>query len=85
MLLLLQDIPIYRDKVKQFYNEVARLPQISDHAIGSIMQQISAHSEFDAIAALKELYIYVTKYRDQVSAEQAAIVAFLIHRNGRVL
>lgn len=52
--------------VKQFYDEVAHLPQISDHAISSIMQDLSIHDEFDTIAALKELYIYVTKYRDQV-------------------
>lgn len=52
--------------VKDFYREVARLPQITDHAIGTIMQELSIHNEFDTIAALKELYIYVTKYRDQV-------------------
>lgn len=53
--------------VKQFYGEVAQLPHITDHAIGAIMQQLSIHNEFDTIAALKELYIYVTKYRDQVN------------------
>lgn len=52
--------------VKQFYRDVAQLPQISDHAISNIMQQLSINDEFDTIAALKELYIYVTKYRDQV-------------------
>lgn len=59
--------------VKQFYSEVASLPQISDHAISSIMQEFSIHNEFDTIAALKELYIYVTKYRDQVSPSAAAV------------
>ena len=53
--------------VKQFYRDVAQLPQISDHAISNIMEQLSINDEFDTIAALKELYIYVTKYRDQVS------------------
>lgn len=54
--------------VKQFYREVARLPQISDQEMNTAMQQISIQEgeEFDTIAALKELYIYVTKYRDQV-------------------
>lgn len=54
--------------VKQFYYEVARLPQISDQEMGTAMQQLSVQQceEFDAIAALKELYIYVTKYRKQV-------------------
>lgn len=54
--------------VKQFYREVARLPEISDHEMGTAMQQLSVqqNNEFDVIAALKELYIYVTKYRDHV-------------------
>lgn len=54
--------------VKHFYREVARLPQISDKEMGVAMQQLSVqqNNEFDTIAALKELYIYVTKYRDQV-------------------
>lgn len=54
--------------VKQFYRDVSQLPQISDQAIGDIMQQLSIRDEFDTIAALKELYIYVTKYRDQASS-----------------
>lgn len=55
--------------VKVFYHEVARLPQISDQEMGTAMQQLSVQQseEFDSIAALKELYIYVTKYRNQVS------------------
>lgn len=53
--------------VKQFYRDVAHLPHIDDHIIGDVMQELSVHDEFDTIAALKELYIYVTKYRDQVN------------------
>lgn len=55
--------------VKQFYRDVARLPQISDQEMGTAMQQLSVqqNDEFDTIAALKELYIYVTKYRAQVN------------------
>lgn len=55
--------------VKQFYREVSRLPQISDQEMNTAMQQLSVQQsdEFDTIAALKELYIYVTKYRDQVN------------------
>lgn len=55
--------------VKQFYHDVARLPQISDQEMSTAMQQLSIqqNDEFDTISALKELYIYVTKYNDQVS------------------
>lgn len=53
--------------VKPFHRDVAKLRQISDHAISCIMQQLSVNDDCNMIAALKELYIYMTKYRDQVS------------------
>lgn len=54
--------------VSQFYADIARLPQISDQEMGTSMQQLSMqqNDEFDTIAALKELYIYVTTYKEQV-------------------
>lgn len=57
--------------VSQFYRDVAMLPIITDQEMGSAMQQLSAQQaeEFDTVAALKELYIYVTKYREPVSIE----------------
>ncbi|XP_030748718.1 plexin-B isoform X2 [Sitophilus oryzae] len=65
-LLFAKDIPRYRDMVAQFYSDVAMLPVITDQEMGSAMQQLSAQQaeEFDTMAALKELYMYVTKYRD---------------------
>ena len=49
-----------------FYNDVAAMPQIPDQEMNSTMQQLSMlHiGEFDTVAALKELYIYVNKYRE---------------------
>ncbi|XP_014222817.2 plexin-B isoform X2 [Trichogramma pretiosum] len=63
-LLFAKDIPHYREKVGRFYSEVQRLPLITDQEMSSTMQQLSAShaNEFDVIAALKELYIYVGKY-----------------------
>lgn len=57
--------------VSQFYADIARLPQISDQEMGTSMQQLSMqqNDEFDTIAALKELYIYVTTYKEQVSRQ----------------
>lgn len=57
--------------VAQFYYNVAVLPVITDQEMGSAMQQLSAQQadEFDTVAALKELYIYVTKYREQVKQD----------------
>lgn len=67
-LLFAKDIPQYRKMVRQFYRDIARLPQISDQEINTAMQQLSVQQsdEFDTIAALKELYIYVTKYWDEI-------------------
>ena len=55
--------------VSVFYNQVAQLPIITDQEMCSAMQLLSTQqaNEFDAIAALKELYIYVTKYKEPVS------------------
>lgn len=55
--------------VSQFYSDVAMLPVITDQEMGSAMQQLSAQQaeEFDTVAALKELYIYVAQYREPVS------------------
>ncbi|KAH8403954.1 hypothetical protein KR215_006911, partial [Drosophila sulfurigaster] len=67
-LLFAKDIPNYRVMVKEFYRDVARLPQISDQEMSTAMQQLSIqqNEEFDTISALKELYIYITKYREQI-------------------
>ncbi|GJQ73439.1 putative receptor, partial [Trypoxylus dichotomus] len=53
--------------VSSFYNEVAAMPIITDQEMGSAMQLLSAQQseEFDTVAALKELHIYVVKYREQ--------------------
>ncbi|XP_058463896.1 plexin-B [Malaya genurostris] len=67
-LLFAKDLPHYRDMVANFYAEIARLTQITDQDMCTAMQQLSVHQqdEFDTIAALKELFIYVTKYRNKI-------------------
>ncbi|XP_055593886.1 plexin-B [Uranotaenia lowii] len=67
-LLFAKDLPQYREMVTNFYAEIAHMPQISDQDMCTAMQQLSIQQqeEFDVIAALKELYIYITKYRDKI-------------------
>ncbi|XP_022914955.1 plexin-B isoform X2 [Onthophagus taurus] len=67
-LLFAKDIPRYRGMVANFYQQVSSIPAITDQEMGTAMQILSARQadEFDTIAALKELHIYVTKYRDPV-------------------
>ncbi|XP_046633766.1 plexin-B-like isoform X2 [Daphnia pulicaria] len=67
-LLFAKDIPKFREMVSTFYQDVSNMPQIPDQEMNSTMQQLSmSHiGEFDTVAALKELYIYVNKYRVQL-------------------
>lgn len=54
--------------VSQFYRSISDQHTITDQEMSSAMQLLSTQhaEEFDTVAALKELYIYVAKYRDQV-------------------
>ncbi|XP_064473763.1 plexin-B-like [Ornithodoros turicata] len=67
-LLFARDIPSYREMVCKFYQDVANLRAVTDQEMATAMRALSlAHSgEVDTLNALKELYIYVTKYNDQI-------------------
>ncbi|XP_039297179.1 plexin-B-like isoform X1 [Nilaparvata lugens] len=64
-LLFAKDIPHYRQMVSRFYCDVAMLPQITDQELSSAMHQLST-DHFHSVSALKELYIYVNKYSQQI-------------------
>ncbi|XP_047736216.1 plexin-B isoform X3 [Hyalella azteca] len=63
-LLFAKDIPRYRSMVKNFYRDIASSQPVSDQELGQLLQQMSvAHmGQFNNLAALKELYIYISKY-----------------------
>ena len=67
--------------VAHFYYDVQMLPQITDQEMSTAMQQLSVSQigEFDTISALKELYIYVTKYSDQVGVAMVALLIIGMH------
>ncbi|CAF4870399.1 unnamed protein product [Pieris macdunnoughi] len=67
-LLFAKDLPTYRDMVIHFYQAVSQLPQVTDQELSTSMQQLSVEqlNEFDTLSALKELYIYVSKYREPI-------------------
>lgn len=81
-LLFAKDIPHYREMVARFYCDIALLPQITDQELSTAMQHlsISQAGHFHTVSALKELYIYVTKYSEQVSSIYK-IYHFLIFGN----
>ncbi|KAG0431453.1 hypothetical protein HPB47_021772, partial [Ixodes persulcatus] len=66
-LLFARDIPSYRRMVCKFYQDISNLAPVTDQEMGAAMQSLSsAHAgEVDVLNALKELYIYVTKYSEQ--------------------
>lgn len=59
--------------MKSFYSDVSSAQPVSEQELGQHMQQLSAahQGHFDNLAALKELYIYVTKYHELVSGPLA--------------
>lgn len=67
-LLFARDIPRYRRKVLDFYQGIAMQPKVTDQEMCAAMQALSlAHSsEFETSGAVKELYVYAAKYREQV-------------------
>ncbi|KFM62511.1 Plexin-B, partial [Stegodyphus mimosarum] len=67
-LLFARDIPTYRKMVNRFYQDVANLPPVTEQEMCVSLQMLSmAHSgEVDSVNALKELYIYVSRYGNQI-------------------
>uniref|UniRef100_A0A6A7FV03 Plexin-B-like n=1 Tax=Hirondellea gigas TaxID=1518452 RepID=A0A6A7FV03_9CRUS len=67
-LLFAKDIPRYRTQVKNFYEDISNAAAVSDQDLSQLLQQMSAtHAgQFNNLAALKELYIYINKYYQQI-------------------
>merc|ERR1711971_792110 len=67
-LLFAKDIPLYRELVVQFYKNIQNIPTVTDQELNFHLHQLSlSHTgEFDTLAGLKELYIYVYKYYGEI-------------------
>lgn len=52
-----------------FYADVSKAQPVSEQELAQNMQQLSSiyKDQFDNLAALKELYIYVSRYNELVS------------------
>ncbi|KAF8785202.1 plexin-A2-like isoform X2 [Argiope bruennichi] len=67
-LLYAKDIPIYKDWVERYYQDIQLMPAISDQDMNAMLAEESrlhAH-EFNTNVALYELYSYAVKYNDQL-------------------
>ncbi|XP_075953782.1 plexin-A2 [Anarhichas minor] len=69
-LLYAKDIPNYKSWVERYYADINRLPAISDQDMNAYLaEQARLHStEFNMISALNEIYSYISKYSEEITA-----------------
>uniref|UniRef100_A0A671WGU2 Plexin A2 n=1 Tax=Sparus aurata TaxID=8175 RepID=A0A671WGU2_SPAAU len=69
-LLYAKDIPNYKSWVERYYADINRLPAISDQDMNAYLaEQARLHStEFNMLSALNEIYSYVSKYSEEITA-----------------
>ncbi|GAA6107030.1 plexin-A2 isoform X1 [Tachysurus ichikawai] len=69
-LLYAKDIPNYKNWVERYYADINRLPAISDQDMNAYLaEQARLHShEFNMLSALNEIYSYVSKYSEEITA-----------------
>lgn len=67
-LLYAKDLPIYKDWVERYYNEIAMMPPINERDMNAMLAEESrqhAH-EFNNNVSLHELFKYAIKYQEQL-------------------
>ncbi|KAF0035882.1 hypothetical protein F2P81_011194 [Scophthalmus maximus] len=69
-LLYAKDIPNYKSWVERYYADINRLPSISDQDMNAYLaEQARLHStEFNMLSALNEIYSYISKYSEEITA-----------------
>ncbi|XP_037086635.1 plexin-A4-like [Pollicipes pollicipes] len=69
-LLYAKDIPIYKEWVTKYYDDINRMPAISDQDMNAMLAEESRlhQQEFNTNCALHELYAYADKYTGQLMA-----------------
>ncbi|XP_026092716.1 plexin-A2 [Carassius auratus] len=69
-LLYAKDIPNYKNWVERYYADISRLPAISDQDMNAYLaEQARLHSnEFNMLSALNEIYSYISKYSEEITA-----------------
>ena len=68
-LLFARDINMYRIRIAEFYQRVQDLPTVTDQDLHCYMNRLSQmhEGEFNQMAALKEIFLYVSQYYHQLS------------------
>ena len=68
-LLFARDIASYRRQIADFYDRVGSMPTVTDQDMHGYMNRLSQmhRDEFNQMAALKELFLYVSQYYHELS------------------
>lgn len=68
-LLFARDIAHYRTRISDFYDRVQGLPTVTDQELHCYMNRLSQihEDEFNQMAALKEIFLYVSQYYHELS------------------
>lgn len=66
----------------RYYSDISRMPAISDQDMSAYLaEQSRLHlNQFNSMSALHEIYSYITKYKDEVSAHTCAHTNLVIPR-----
>merc|ERR1712156_549727 len=80
------DIAEYRAKTNSFYEKVKRMPQVTDQDLDCYMQRLSQlhEGEFNQMAALKEIFLYVSQYYNELAVAFSDDVSFIGGRHNGV-
>ena len=69
-LLFARDINDYRNMINDWYDRIQRTPQVTDQDLNCYMQNLSqrhAAINFNQVAALKEIFLYVSQYYQELA------------------
>ena len=67
-LVFAKDIGRWQCLVGEYFGTVRARPAVSDQDLSVFLQQLSRHhaGQFDALAALRELYVYISRYGEAI-------------------
>lgn len=74
-LLFARDIAEYRDLMADWYEKVQKMPQVTDQDLNCYMHGLSqrhASQGFNQVAALKEIFLYVSQYYHELATAFSA-------------
>ena len=75
-LLFARDINDYRSMINDWYDRIQRTPQVTDQDLSCYMHNLSTRHDainFNQVAALKEIFLYVSQYYQELANAFGAV------------